>query len=283
MQQTIIENGILKATINHFGAELFALEKNGQNYIWEIDGNFWNKTSPILFPIVGGLKNNEYEYDGEMFSLPRHGFAREKNFQVVAKTGNSVTFSLQYDDETLKIYPFKFELQIIYTLRDSELFVQYLVKNLDSEKLYFSIGAHPAFKIVGDFENYSLEFDRPETLIFYQLHDNLFSGKTREIQLNSTQLPLDYQLFENDAIVLKNYTTTSLKLFNQNQPILNVKFSEFPYLGIWTKKDAPFICIEPWLGIADNHNASGKIEEKEGIQTLEALSQQSFEWSIELF
>lgn len=283
MEQTIIENGILRATINHLGAELTALEKEGKNYIWEIDEKYWNKTSPILFPIVGGLKNNEYLFDDENFSLPRHGFAREKMFQMVNKTESSVTFSLQYDEETLKIYPFKFELQIIYSLHDSELFVKYFIKNLDSKTLYFSIGAHPAFKIEGDFENYSLEFDRPETLIFYQLHDNLFSGKTREIQLNSTQLPLDYQLFENDAIVLKNYTTTSLKLFNQNQPILNVKFSEFPYLGIWTKKDAPFICIEPWLGIADNHNASGKIEEKEGIQTLEALSQQSFEWSIELF
>ena len=281
--QTIIQNASLKAVIKHKGAELSSLEKDGENYIWDIDTRFWDKTSPVLFPVIGALKNEEFEYDEKKYTLPRHGFAREKEFEIISKTEDSVVFSLKYDEETMEIYPFLFELQIAYRIENSELFVKYTVVNLDQKKLYYSIGAHPAFKIEGNFEEYSLQFDSNETLVTHKLDNNLFNGKTVDVPLKNSFLLLSYQLFENDAIVLKNYTTTSLQLLYYNQPKFKVKFSDFPYLGIWTKKDAPFICIEPWRGIADNTTASGKIEEKEGIEIVEIHSKKSFEWSIEVF
>ncbi len=281
--QTIIQNDKIKAIINHKGAELSSLEKNNENFIWEINNQFWDKTSPVLFPVVGGLKEDHYKFEGKEYFLSRHGFAREREFQVVSETENSVVFSLKYDDESLQIYPFEFELQMAYKIVDDRLFVQYRIANLGGFKMYYSIGAHPAFKIDGNFEDYSLGFDSNKTLVSHQLEDNLFSGKTIEIHLNDTLLPLNYELFENDAIVLKDSATQSLSLLYRGELRLKVEFSQFPYLGIWTKKDAPFICIEPWLGIADSCEASGNIEDKEGIQVLEPNSQNAFEWSVQLF
>lgn len=281
--KTTIQNEFLKVKINHKGAELGSIDKDGQNHIWEINPNFWDKTSPILFPIVGGLKNNSFEFDGKKYELPRHGFAREKEFELVSKTENSAKFSLKYNEETLQIYPFKFTLNIEYQLSLNQLIIKYTVINTSSDKMYFSIGAHPAFSIDGDIENYSLAFDNSTELTSYKLRDNLFSGETKKIPLNGKILPLNYSLFAEDAIVLKNSETSSLTLLKNDIPQLKVSFPDFPYLGIWTKKEAPFICIEPWLGIADHHDASGKIKEKEGIQILEGDSEMSVEWSVEIF
>ena len=179
--QTILKNESIKAVIKHKGAELSSLEKNGKNFIWDIDTQFWDKTSPVLFPVIGALKNEEFEFNGKKYTLPRHGFAREKEFKIISKTDDSIVLSLKYDEETLEIYPFQFELQISYKLEDSEIFVNYNIINLGEEKMYYSIGAHPAFKIEGNFEEYSLKFDSNETLVTHKLDDNLFNGKTVEV------------------------------------------------------------------------------------------------------
>lgn len=281
--KTLIENSFLKAEINHKGAELSALIKDGKNYIWEVDVVFWDKTSPVLFPIVGGLKNDSFEYEDQNYKLPRHGFAREQDFELVEKTEESAKFRLKYSEESLKIYPFLFELTISYWLLDNKLMISYRVKNLSEKEMYYSIGAHPAFAVPGNFEDFTLKFDSDQTLISHQLSDNLFSGKTKEIELHDGVLPLTYELFANDAIVLKDSATRSLTLNHLGKDLLKVDFPKFPYLGIWTKKNAPFICIEPWLGIADNQSATGKIEEKEGIQQLNGNALQDFIWSIEVF
>lgn len=278
-----IQNQAIKAVIKSKGAELSSLQKEGKNYIWEINSEFWNKTSPILFPIVGALKNGEYFYGGNVYKLSRHGFARDFEFEVIENSENAVVFSLKSNEETLKVYPFHFELQLFYILEDNKLVVKYEIINRSSEKMYYSIGAHPAFNIDGDFEDFSLVFDDEKDLETYKLEQDLFSGKTEILKLNGNVLPLQYELFEEDALVFKNFTTKSLTLAKNNESVMKVSFPDFPYLGIWTKKDAPFICIEPWLGIADNANASGKIEEKEGIQILENNSKKQIAWSVELF
>lgn len=281
--KTTIQNKFLKAEINHKGAELASVIKGDKNYIWKINPIFWDKTSPILFPIVGGLKENTFEFNEEKYQLPRHGFARDYDFELISKTEDSAVFSLKYNEETLKIYPFKFTLIIEYYLIDNKLFIKYLITNSSSKKMYYSIGAHPAFSIDGDLENYALEFDASENLITHKLAENLFSGETEVITLQGKILPLKYELFEKDAIVLKDNATSSLLLLKKNIPQLKVNFPDFPFLGIWTKKNAPFICIEPWLGIADSHQSSGKIEKKEGIQVLNEKSNKSFEWNVEFF
>lgn len=278
-----IQNQNTKAVIKTKGAELSSLQKDGKNYIWEVNSDFWNKTSPILFPIVGALKNGEYQFKDTIYQLPRHGFARDFEFEVVEKTGNSVVFSLKSSEETLMVYPFDFELKISYVLENNTLIVKYDIINQTSEKMYYSIGAHPAFAIEGDFEDYSLLFDEEKDLETHQLNHDLFSGETEIIKLDGNVLPLKYHLFENDALVFKNFATKSLTLTKNNKPVMKVKFPEFLYLGIWTKNGAPFICIEPWLGIADNAAATGNLTEKEGIQVLELNAMKSVFWSVELF
>lgn len=281
--EVLIKNQKIEAVIKTKGAELFSLKKDEKNYIWEINTDFWNKTSPILFPIVGVLKNNEYRYNNKTYKLPRHGFARDFDFEIISKSEDAVTFSLKYSDETLKVYPFQFELRISYILEDSRLIVKYQIINLSDEKMLYSIGAHPAFAIDGDFEAFSLVFDEEKELETHQLNQDVFSGKTEKIILNERNLALDYQLFENDALVFKNSVTQSLTLVKNNQSVIKVGFPDFPYLGIWTKENAPFICIEPWLGIADNVNSTGDLSEKEGVQTLEAHAENSVFWSVEIF
>lgn len=278
-----IQNQAIKAVIKSKGAELSSLQKDGKNYIWEINSGFWNKTSPILFPIVGALKNGEYFHEGKVYKLSRHGFARDFEFEVIENSENAVVFSLKSNEETLKVYPFHFELQLSYILEGNKLVVKYEIINRSSEKMYYSIGAHPAFNIDGNFEDFSLIFDDEKDLETYKLEQDLFSGKTEILKLNGNVLPLQYELFEEDALVFKNFATKFLTLAKNNESVMKVSFPDFPYLGIWTKKDAPFICIEPWLGIADNANASGKIEEKEGIQILENNSKKQIAWSVELF
>jgi galactose mutarotase-like enzyme len=260
-------------TINHKGAELFQIQKGNKTYIWEINPNYWNKTSPILFPIVGSLKNNCYFIENISYSMLRHGFARDYNFDLIEKTDNKAIFSLKYNEETLKVYPFKFELQIIYIVEKNGLKINYIVKNISNQKMPFSIGAHPAFKIEGNIEDYSLEFENNESLITHHLENDLLNNKTSIIPLENNQLKLNYNLFEKDAIILKNNSTSFLKLLKNNELILKINFSDFPFLGIWTKKNAPFICIEPWLGIADNILTNGNIYEKEGIQILDIDSE----------
>ncbi|WP_284652197.1 aldose 1-epimerase family protein [Flavobacterium terrisoli] len=280
---TTISNSILSATINHKGAELISLQSvdTKKEYIWEGNPQFWGKHSPILFPIVGTLKNNSYRYKDKIYSLSRHGFARDFVFQLITEEKNKVVFSLQDNESTFNIYPFHFELQLIYTLKKSELIVTYKVINKSTETMPFSIGAHPAFALKNGFEKYNLQFETDENLVSYALENDLLSENTQHIDLKNNRLPLSYSLFENDALVFKTLKSKQIQILENDKPILNFKFDDFPNFGIWTKTNAPFICLEPWLGYADTVNANGNILEKEGIQLLESNSYKEFNFSME--
>lgn len=280
---TVISNSKLTASIKHAGAELFSL-KNIQNkeYIWEGNPAFWGKHSPILFPIVGTLKNNTYTINNIPYHLPRHGFARDMEFNLVSKTDESAVFSIQSNDETLKIYPFKFELQIIYSLVDSQLDIQYKVINKTNSKMPFSIGAHPAIALPENFKDYALEFEKKEILEYSLLENDLISNKTKQLETKEGQIHLDYSLFENDALIFKTLESHSLTISENNTPYVKVDFSDFPSLGIWTKENAPFICIEPWFGYSDTPENSGNLFEKEGILTLETNQTFNSKFSIEI-
>jgi galactose mutarotase-like enzyme len=281
---TTISNSILSAKINHHGAELVSLQSidSKREYIWEGNPEFWGKHSPILFPIVGTLKDNSYQYQDKTFSLNRHGFARDFDFELISKETDKVVFSLQDNESTFNIYPFQFELQLIYTLKKSELIVTYKVINKDQKTMPFSIGGHPAFAIKNKFEDYSLLFEAGEKLICYQLENDLLSDKTQNIELKNNQLPLTYSLFENDALVFKSLQSKQIRILENSTSILNFKFNDFPHFGIWTKINAPFICLEPWLGFADTTNANGSILEKEGIQSVESNSSKEYNFSLEI-
>ncbi|WP_438966504.1 aldose 1-epimerase family protein [Flavobacterium sp.] len=281
--KTIIKDKNYSASILHFGAELESFTKDNTNYIWSVDEQFWNKTSPVLFPIVGGLKNNSYEIDGNEYELPRHGFARNFNFKVIETTENSVTFSLKENETTLQVYPFEFELQLKYVLNENKLSLIYSVENNSKNIMPFNIGAHPAFSIPSNFNEYSLHFNKEEKLLSHQLENDLFSGKTIGIQSKNQQLALNYTLFDKDALVFKNIESKEFELHFNNKPYIKISFSDFKHLGIWTKPNAPFLCIEPWMGYADKSNSNGKLFEKESIQTINPNEKLSCEFSIEIY
>lgn len=280
---TTISNTILTAQIKHIGAELCSLKDNSNTeYIWNGNPEFWGKHSPILFPIVGTLKNNSYHYNDIEYHLSRHGFAREMNFELIDKQENSATFSLISSDETLKKYPFDFELHLIYTLENKSLKIEYKVINKGLSKMPFSIGAHPAFDLPNNFENYSLEFEKEEPLEFYLLEDGLISNSTAKIQLDKKQLHLNHKLFENDALVFKQIQSKSITILENSKPIIKVNYKDFPDLGIWTSTNAPFICIEPWFGYSDTVDLFGDLFEKEGIQVLDSNETFKSQFSIEI-
>ncbi|MFH6967421.1 aldose 1-epimerase family protein [Flavobacterium sp. FlaQc-28] len=268
---TIISNSILKASINHAGAELFSL-KNYQEkeFIWEGNPSFWGKHSPILFPIVGTLKNNTYTIDQKEYQLSRHGFARDMEFELIEKTENSAVFSLESNDETLKKYPFEFELQLVYSLEKTSLNIEYIVINKSDRKMPFSIGAHPAIALPENFENYSFKFEKEEVLKFNLLENDLISNKTEVLKTSNNLVRLNYKLFENDALVFKTLESKSLTILENEKPYIEVDFEDFPSLGIWTKDQAPFVCIEPWFGYSDTADNSGDLYQKEGIVLLDA-------------
>jgi len=280
---TTISNSNLTAQINHFGAELFSLKNHeNQEYIWEGNPSFWGKHSPILFPIVGTLKNNSYNYEGKEYQLSRHGFAREMEFKLVKQSESSATFSLTSSEESRKVYPFDFELQVVYTLDENKLIIGYNIINKNNGVMPFSIGAHPAFALPKPFKAYALTFEYPEILTSFELENDLLSDKSTTIEMIDNQVPLDYSLFEKDALIFKRLQSKNITILDNKNPLLRVQFDDFPNLGIWTKSNAPFLCIEPWLGYSDTVHSSGDILEKEGIQLLEAQKSLKCKFSIEI-
>ncbi|RVT75339.1 aldose 1-epimerase family protein [Flavobacterium sufflavum] len=281
---TTISNAYISAKINHKGAELFSLQSNNDNkeYIWEGNPDFWGKHSPILFPIVGMLKNNSFQINNTTYQLSRHGFARDMNFELINKEVNSVTFSIQSSAETLKIYPFDFELQIHYSLEEKKLNIEYKVINKNQSQLPFSIGAHPAFALNGNFEEYELKFEKEEALIYTLLENDLISNKTQILETKNNLVKLNYKLFENDALIFKKLQSRSLIILKNEIPLIKVHYQSFPHLGIWTKKNSPFLCIEPWYGYSDTNDSAGNIFEKEGIQIIEANEIFNSKFTIEI-
>lgn len=278
-----ISNTSLKATINTKGAELNSLLKNDREYIWQANPEFWAKHSPILFPIVGTLKENTFLYNDTEFQLLRHGFARDNEFELFYQDENSVTFSLKSSEETLKNYPFEFELRIIYSLIRETLEVKYEVVNNSQSVLPFSIGGHPAFALPENFENYTLKFEKEESIKSYFLENDLLSDNFQELPLENKNLNLNYSLFKNDALIIKKMQSDAIEILENNKPLFKFSFKDFPNFGIWTKENAPFICLEPWFGYSDVLNSNKNILKKEGIILLEKTKTFEASFSVEIY
>lgn len=279
-----ISNSEITAQINTKGAELFSLKSNLENkeFMWNGNPDFWGKHSPILFPIVGTLKNNSFKFQNKEYHLSRHGFARDMEFEVLETKENSVIFSIQSSEETLLNYPFEFELNVIYTLDKNNLNIEYKVINNSNYRIPFSIGAHPAFALNGDFEKYAIEFEKEELLDYYLLENDLISNQTKSLMATNKIVPLTYSLFENDALIFKTLKSNSITILENSYPFLKVTFEDFPSMGIWTKVNAPFLCIEPWFGYSDTNENSGNLFEKEGIQILESKAVFESKFSISI-
>lgn len=273
----LLENEKLKISIEPKGAELrSAYRKDFQlEYMWSADPAVWPRVSPVLFPIVGRLKNDQYTYEGKTYTLSQHGFARNMNFEVLANTNASAVFLLESNDVTKENYPFDFKLLLSYTLLDDVLELQYEVINTSNRKMYFSLGMHPGFKIplMRDelYEDYYIGTNEKENAERYLIEGGLISAQTEKVFNDSQRIDLHLDLFNRDALVFKNLRSTELSIRSKNHEHgLSLSAEDFPFYGIWAQKGASFACLEPWCGIADAVEASGDITEKEGIQVLES-------------
>jgi galactose mutarotase-like enzyme len=275
---TTIENNQLRVSIRPQGAELTSIfhKPIATEHLWQADPAVWGWHAPNLFPIVGGLLNDELHVGGETYPMKRHGFARQSLFVETESSDSHAIFTLRANDETRAVYPYEFEFQIMYELTDASLSVTYRVVNEGDAAMYFSVGAHPAFNVpFGPGEAYSdyvLEFEQDQPLVTHQLSDaGLFSGETRPVPITNRQLTLTPNLFDRDALVFKNIKSRRVSLRHKDQDkAVTVSFPDFPHLGIWAKPGAPFVCIEPWLGYADAEGEPTPIEQKGAIQHLDA-------------
>lgn len=284
-----IKNEYIKAKIKSFGAELNSLQKIDKDleYIWQGDAKYWARHSPILFPIVGKLNDDSYFYKNQKYKMSQHGIARDKEFEVVNKKDDFIEFRLCSDEKSLEFYPFDFELYLSYKLEKNSLIVAYKVKNKSDGKMFFSIGAHPAFNwsLEEDLkkEDYFLEFDVSNSKRYF-LNELGLVYDSMDLEFEEKKLFLNEELFKNDALVfndlnIKQVIFKSLK----SDKFVKVNFENFPYLGIWSKpSSAPFLCIEPWFGVADDKNSNQNFEDKKGIITLQKDEVFSCFYSIEI-
>ncbi|MCF8716298.1 aldose 1-epimerase family protein [Joostella atrarenae] len=285
-----IKNTLLQIDITKVGAELCSIKNNdNQEYIWQADPKIWGSHAPVLFPIIGGLKNNLFYYQGEEYTVPKHGFIRHNEaLKITNHQEHSITFQYKYDSETLKTYPFKFEFNITFSLNDKVLTVSHEVINHDSEKMLFSLGGHPAFKCPlkdnQNYDDYSLVFEEKETSNRHLINDKgLQNGRTLPFLENTDTLQLKHELFNEDALIFKDLKSKRISLTHKtNGKVVTVSYPDFDYVGIWAKPDGDFVCIEPWLGITDHEDTNGDFDKKEGIISLAGKNTFKAEYTIEI-
>jgi len=274
---TTLENDFLRVTIRPQGAELTSLlhKPTGIEHIWQADPAVWGWHAPNLFPVVGGSLNNELLIDGRAYPIERHGFARKLSFDLLDSTPTTAVWVLTSGRQTEPHFPYGFTFQISYELIDKQLTVTYRVFNQDTKTVYFSVGAHPAFSVpfnAGEsYGDYYIDFNQPEQLETHMLSkDGFFTGETRPVPLDGYKLHLNEHLFDQDALVFKHLNSRRVSIRStKHDHAVDVDFADFPYLGIWAKPGAPFVCIEPWLGYADSEGEPKPIEQKEAIQHVE--------------
>jgi galactose mutarotase-like enzyme len=271
-----ISNAKLSAKVVETGAELKSLVElsTGNEYIWQSDPAFWTGAAPILFPIIGGLRNGEYSYRGKTYSMPGHGVVRKAEWKLVDSSATSATFETVSNDDTLAQYPFDFVLRASFTLEDTSLAVVYEVRNPGSGEMFFSIGSHPAINVpfAGGYpEHYYFHFNRPEKMERYFFKGGVHLNETAPIFENSRQISVTPTLFDKGPIIFKNPKSDSVTIMNsRNTKRVRVRTEGVPFLALWAPPGAPFACIEPWHGVMDNVDCDGEFTTKEGIMSLAA-------------
>lgn len=288
---TTLKTGSTIAQIESLGAELQSLrDAFDTEYIWQRDPKYWGKCSPVLFPIVGELREGRTTIQGVEYHIPKHGFCRDAEFKVTYSSDDKAVFNYSYNEETLKVYPYKFNLSLTYELLPDRLNIRYTVLNLDEKPMDYFLGAHPAFNVPvdgnGAFEEHTLTFSRPEVARcpVFDFEKAQFNMDNRVTYLdNETTLPLKYSYFDNDAIFFDAPVSDSVRLTSvKTGRGVEVQFGDFDFIAFWTpiKKEAPFLCIEPWCGVAVCSDEGDEFEKKRGVKHLEVGGQHSYSLSI---
>lgn len=290
MRETInLESKNVILELSKRGAEILRIYDQHVDFelLWKVDEQFWNKTSPILFPVIGGFFKNSYCHNGKLFNMPKHGFARVSDFVVSSLTENSISFKLESNLNSKELYPFDFFLEIVYELNGSSLNIEYSINNCGLNTMYFHIGGHPAFNLKA-FENsliddFYLFFPKDEVLERRYLINNLVSEDISFISLSQNRFYLDKSTFSNDALILANLKSEYVELCSlKSSRRIKVIFNEFPYLGIWSIPNSPFLCIEPWTGLPDSTalNTPSELFSKPDIVHLPVEGKWSRQWNI---
>lgn len=277
MKEIQLSNKKLEIKVNYHGAELRSIKRKDTDteYLWNADPKFWGRSSPVLFPFVGSVKDKVYRHDGQEYSMNQHGFARDMDFELISQKENEVWFAVDSTEETYKIYPFRFRLEIGYRLEESSVTVMWRVKNTDKKEMYFSIGAHPAFFCpIRENENQSdyylglwgkdgEKLEKFCNTMFGQ--GGLVTTEKKDYVLTNGMLPIAENLFDGDALVIENHQVGRAALLDSSgKEYLAVEF-DAPLVGIWSppKKHAPFVCIEPWYGRCDSDIFDGELKDRE--------------------
>ena len=282
----------LEIVTSPIGAELTSIKYNseerlhqGESVLDKEGKVFWKRHAPVLFPIVGSLKNNTTYIDGKKYEMSQHGFARDMVFDIVNISEREHTYVLKYNENTLKMYPYKFELYISYFIEENKLTVIYKVRNLDIRPIYFGIGGHPAFIIDLKNNKYKVEFENEENNIkFSQLDAGLISYKNNYINnslmSNNRCIEIRKDTFSHDAIIMSGLSSRKLRLYENNIEKLEFEFGQFKYLSLWSKKYAPFLCIEPWQTTADYTDSNQDFTLKKDNIKLEVNEEYKCSYSI---
>ncbi len=272
-----IKNKFLQVSVKEIGAELCSIKSvnSGKEYVWQANPEVWSSHAPNLFPVIGCLKDNGFLYNGQEYKCPKHGFVRNnENVKLVDRSENSLTFRLMYSKDSLKIYPFKFEFNIKYALEGNKLNVEHTIVNKGDNPMLFSLGGHPGFNcpVNADesYNDYFLEFQEAETAETWRVQkDGLIGKETVPVFDEPKIINLHAHLFDEDALIFKNLNSKKVSLKSRkSKQVLSMIFNDFPYLGIWAKPKADYVCIEPWIGIADSVDTDRNFEAKEGLVLL---------------
>jgi galactose mutarotase-like enzyme len=272
----------LTIKIDSKGAEICSVIHKGKEYMWQAKPDIWPRHAPVLFPIVGKLKNDSFTYKNKTYSLSQHGFARNKEFKCIAQEAHKISFELNSSDETRAVFPFDFILRVTYDASERLITCIYEVLNPSSGELYFSIGAHPGFS-TDELNNYTLRFPAKQYEIT-GLSNGLLSDHREKLHIHTGELPLDTTLFDKDALVFENNQINVVELVSANGNGVEISCVGWPYFGVWTKKEChEFICLEPWYGITDSFDSTGDITQKKGIIKLEGGKKFECSFSMKFF
>ena len=283
-----IASGDLTAQIDPLGAQLSVLrDGGGRDLLWNGDPAIWKGRAPVLFPIVGALAGGSYRLDSKLYRLPRHGFARDRRFEIIHSTGASAQFELTADEATLEVYPFRFSLQIEFALDGSTLAVTTRVRNIGDEPMPASFGYHPALRwpLPSGLERsrHFIEFECNEPAPVRRLGaDGLLTPMPHPTPVSNRRLMLVDSLFLDDVIIFDALRSRTLTYGEDAGPRLRMSYPDTPYLGVWTKPGAPFICIEPWHGVADPEGFSGDFTAKPGVFMVPSGADRIFGMSMTL-
>lgn len=278
-----IENDSIKVGVKEFGCEITSIvsKKNGYEFLWQGDPSVWSGQSPVLFPIIGRLTDDKYTLDGKDYSMPKHGFARRLPWKLISKDADKMSFVLSENEDTLPSYPYSFDLIVTYHIENNKLTVKHEVLNKNNRTMYFSLGAHPAFNCeMGD----KLIFDENETVdkIKIDLVQSLRLPETFPLLKNEREIIITEDIFNEDALIMQGVKSENITLVKKDgKEKIRFNLGKAPYLGIWAKPGAPYVCIEPWYGVNDSHIKKDDFSQKDAIQALLPDEKFIFTWSAE--